>query len=165
MRNSMGSKGSKAAARAATAAAAAKEALRAEEAKRKTMCTWVHTKADGEREASFQGMKVDLPPLASFERKLHPDEFDDVYIMERIDGLRILTKRNEKVVSHFFNTIVTNTENLEEGSVKVVIRCLPYADVSIIQKPFNWRSVEQRMMLERVADAKTPFAKQNRVIL
>ena len=80
-------------ARSAANAAAAIEA--AEAAARRW--SWVHVRADGEREGSFRGTKAHLSKLLAFRRQTHPDEYTDVSVTERIDGLRILRKEKETV--------------------------------------------------------------------
>ena len=46
-----------------------------------------------------------------------------------------------------------------------VIRCPHYADVRILQKPFDWRRVDQQVTIERVADERMPFEGKNGVLL
>ena len=46
-----------------------------------------------------------------------------------------------------------------------VIQCPGYADVRILQKPFDWRRVDQQITVERLVDGKTPFVTKNQVIL
>ena len=52
--------------------------------------------------------------------------------------------------------------------LRSVIRRPPYADVRILQKPFDWRCVDQLITLERVIDSNlcpTPLAAKDEIIL
>ena len=46
-----------------------------------------------------------------------------------------------------------------------MIRSPPYADIRILQAPFDWRRVDQQITIQRLVDDQMPFEGQNAVLL